>query len=538
MSKNFRLTTLALACLLGLGANAQGIQKGYYRVKNGYTRPDGKQYVQVRGKYEAQPDQTASEVKTEAGSIILLEVKDTVINGKSIYNVKTLRSQGVDVINGYLNPAIKAAKKQVDDLLKAKLGTGGTYSAAKLAIEAEIKKWDLNMHLEKTSLTTGEEAYYAYATVPSLQGAVDYYKLLKTVGPFLGINVNTILTPEQIAAFEGGADALWLYAEKLVYEKLKATYGETNYFVQLVKSYIDAKRINQGQQYSLIEGDIKQVIGNGKQYDPADPASAHNEYSADKAKFDFVNNGDPANHYYGPERPVAGDAAKWVLEPVGDQPDNYFGVKPLASIQGRTGKYYTTLYTDFPMKVMDGMTAYKISGISENANYPGVGVAKVEVVAKDGEIIPIATPVVLECNGTDPASNRLLPVLQEGVAAPTDNLLSGIFFGDDVANVLVAGKELRVLNKNAADANNPIGFYKYTGTKLAMNKAFMMLDPSMAYSKGLILQLGEDPGTTGITEVDKDKNTDKAEIFDLQGRRVTNPTHGIYIINGKKVVIK
>ena len=44
----------------------------------------------------------------------------------------------------------------------------------------------------------------------------------------------------------------------------------------------------------------------------------------------------------------------------------------------------------------------------------------------------------------------------------------------------------------------------------------------------------------GITIVD-DVKTEIGEInaiYDLQGRKVTNPTNGIYIINGKKVLIK
>ena len=40
----------------------------------------------------------------------------------------------------------------------------------------------------------------------------------------------------------------------------------------------------------------------------------------------------------------------------------------------------------------------------------------------------------------------------------------------------------------------------------------------------------------GIEEV-KGQNGVKA-VYDLQGRKVANPTKGIYIINGKKVLIK
>ena len=44
-------------------------------------------------------------------------------------------------------------------------------------------------------------------------------------------------------------------------------------------------------------------------------------------------------------------------------------------------------------------------------------------------------------------------------------------------------------------------------------------------------------GTTGIEEV-KDENGEVKTIYDLQGRRVEVPNKGLYIINGKKVLIK
>ena len=55
------------------------------------------QYVQVTGKYQAQPNQTADAVKTQPGSVIQLEAKWD--NAKNRYIVTTLRSQGVDVIS-------------------------------------------------------------------------------------------------------------------------------------------------------------------------------------------------------------------------------------------------------------------------------------------------------------------------------------------------------------------------------------------------------------------------------------------------------
>lgn len=47
----------------------------------------------------------------------------------------------------------------------------------------------------------------------------------------------------------------------------------------------------------------------------------------------------------------------------------------------------------------------------------------------------------------------------------------------------------------------------------------------------------QSPGTSGISNAIIDKNSDNA-IFNLAGQRVANPTKGIYIQNGKKIVIK
>ena len=45
------------------------------------------------------------------------------------------------------------------------------------------------------------------------------------------------------------------------------------------------------------------------------------------------------------------------------------------------------------------------------------------------------------------------------------------------------------------------------------------------------------PGTTGIEKV-KAENGNVKTIYDLQGRKVDTPSKGLYIINGKKVLVK
>lgn len=46
-----------------------------------------------------------------------------------------------------------------------------------------------------------------------------------------------------------------------------------------------------------------------------------------------------------------------------------------------------------------------------------------------------------------------------------------------------------------------------------------------------------DDETTGIQQIQSDVKSN-GDYYDLQGRRVSTPTRGLYIVNGKKVVIK
>ena len=44
--------------------------------------------------------------------------------------------------------------------------------------------------------------------------------------------------------------------------------------------------------------------------------------------------------------------------------------------------------------------------------------------------------------------------------------------------------------------------------------------------------------TTGINAVNGSELKVNGEYYNLNGQRVANPTKGLYIVNGKKVVIK
>ena len=53
------------------------------------------------------------------------------------------------------------------------------------------------------------------------------------------------------------------------------------------------------------------------------------------------------------------------------------------------------------------------------------------------------------------------------------------------------------------------------------------------------ITVGGEENTTGVTEVKTENGEWKTEIYDLQGRRINEITEsGIYIVDGKKVIVK
>jgi hypothetical protein len=77
---------------------------------------------------------------------------------------------------------------------------------------------------------------------------------------------------------------------------------------------------------------------------------------------------------------------------------------------------------------------------------------------------------------------------------------------------------------------------KDAGT-LSAGKCWIELIPSSA-AHARRLSIVHEGETTGISTVKTDADTKDAAVYDLQGRRVMQPTKGLFIVNGKKVVIK
>ena len=79
---------------------------------------------------------------------------------------------------------------------------------------------------------------------------------------------------------------------------------------------------------------------------------------------------------------------------------------------------------------------------------------------------------------------------------------------------------------------------KSTINDFPAHKAYLTLPSGMAPAKELILSFDDDE-TTDIESVTTDEETKDNDVYyNLNGQRVSNPQKGIYIHNGKKVIIK
>ena len=89
-----------------------------------------------------------------------------------------------------------------------------------------------------------------------------------------------------------------------------------------------------------------------------------------------------------------------------------------------------------------------------------------------------------------------------------------------------------------ADGGSNAVFKHTSGSgDLAANKAFLRTTTNVpSAAPGFTLDFGT--GTTGITEIEKSVNAGNEAAFNLNGQRVAQPKKGLYIVNGKKVIIK
>ncbi len=108
------------------------------------------------------------------------------------------------------------------------------------------------------------------------------------------------------------------------------------------------------------------------------------------------------------------------------------------------------------------------------------------------------------------------------------NLLSGVAAATLVSSLTADGSSIYVLYNDE--------FVKTTSGTIRANRCYLPI--SMNVNARLTISFADDDNeTTAIENVNRETITNN-NYYDMQGRKVAQPAKGLYIVNGKKVVIK
>ena len=170
-------------------------------------------------------------------------------------------------------------------------------------------------------------------------------------------------------------------------------------------------------------------------------------------------------------------------------------------------------FCTFLQEVDEGL-AIKISSIDGNVIDQNTGVLLKGTPGETYRLRYTAEP------GTTDENNKLVPVVESVQVNATDGLYTNFVMND--------GQFVKI-----SDEDEPV--------ELPARSAFLPLLTSETEGFNIISIIWDDTATRlGNIPADDNhvnRNLD-GTIYNLQGQKVENPTRGIYIINGKKVVIK
>ncbi len=177
----------------------------------------------------------------------------------------------------------------------------------------------------------------------------------------------------------------------------------------------------------------------------------------------------------------------------------------------------STMYYEYPVSLADGLTAY--TG-TVNGN-------SVSLTAIEGNVVKKETPVIVKAAAAGTYYINESNVVGAGEAGS----LSG------TATALTVGSNTYyTLGHKDGDANAEIGFYKFSGTTIPANKAY--IDGATVSGAPKFLSIEGDGNTTGIHDTMIDNADVDAPMFNIAGQRVGNNAKGLVIKNGKKYMLK
>ncbi|MCR5159978.1 MAG: DUF285 domain-containing protein [Prevotella sp.] len=197
------------------------------------------------------------------------------------------------------------------------------------------------------------------------------------------------------------------------------------------------------------------------------------------------------------------------------------------------GGYFTKKYENFTAVDVDGDTQYWQTYYTDTRDVvadENITVYTAKVKGDDVTIYEVEDNIIPQGQAVLMRSTIQDPVLYTATTAGTGDFSKNDLRGSQrevAANSFANEGTVYTL----ANGSEGLNFYRFAGDNLKANRAFLVV-PSV---NARVIKMHTEGEATGISENNRETITNN-RYYDLQGRSVEQPTKGLYIVNGKKVV--
>ena len=179
---------------------------------------------------------------------------------------------------------------------------------------------------------------------------------------------------------------------------------------------------------------------------------------------------------------------------------------------------FGTMVIPFNATIPQSAEAFNLKGIN------GETILRSDAIAG----ITANKPVLVKNSGTHEFTAKNAPIAATGDGVLNNNLLNGGY-----STMTAAADEENYVLQNSA--TNGVNFYWVNGTAATVKPFRAYLTASAVAARTLYLDLDN---LTGIDAAIVANEAENGEVYNLAGQRVAQPQKGLYIVNGKKVIVK
>lgn len=341
----------------------------------------------------------------------------------------------------------------------------------------------------------------------------DFNKIMEMFSPSSGLKVDTMSV-----ANKDSLQATISFNDNIATIAYNKTVGKNN-TIMLTSSF-----------------DMEEMMGmfggmggnNEEEQDPDDPTEddTNNEKSTfDMGSFDMFmasfNTKKP-----GDEQPTVDEETGETKAPKCFMPRIYrFVPDPTFNVNIGDAKW-KTIVTYKDVEIPENVKAFIVTDVMPENNQ---SLAKLQYIGKK---LKAGDPYLLHITSGESGNYKMTLIDEVVPDYSDDNLLQ-------VSDRKTTGSKGNSTIYVLANKSKGVGFYRWTGDELGAGRVYLNVIGQGGSNAHEFVGFPEEDenGTTAIQDIESTESI-TGPFYDLQGRRVDNPTKGIYIVNGKKVIIK